>query len=272
MSSFVTIYREYIRTALKTHDGNFNLKTVARIERPLAFLFQDWWKVDLQGLQRLPEKGPALIVGNAGGILPWAALMLMYAMMSDKQHPRKLHIMANIDWIEDERIYNFAREIGFVPYSADNAKKLFSEGQFVIVFPEGQAGALKPFGERYRCRNFDWTQLMPAVEMNVPMFPLATTGPDESFPLGMNIEPLAKLLSLPAFPVTPLFPFLPFPANIFSLPFVKWKMRVLKPLEYPKANSREEIENTAKTQALLLEGETQAELNRILRARIKPFF
>lgn len=271
MTSFVSSYRGFIRTARKTNDTNFNLKTVARIERPLAFLFEDWFKVDLLGLQRLPKEGPVLIVGNAGGILPWAGVMLMYALMSDKQNPRRLHILADLDWIEDERIYNFMREIGFVPMNADNARRLFSERQTVLMFPEGSAGALKPFGERYRLRNIDWTTLMPAIEMKVPIIPMATLGPDESFPMGMNIEPLAKLLSLPAFPVTATFPWLPFPANFLALP-VKWKMRLMKPVEYEPAATRPDVEERSKTLALFLEGEIQSELNRLLRVRIKPLF
>jgi 1-acyl-sn-glycerol-3-phosphate acyltransferase len=271
MSSFDVTYKEYIRAVEEAQDDYFNLQTVARIERPLAFLYEDWYKVDLQGLQRLPATGPTLIVGNAGGILPWAGVMLMYALMSDKQNPRRLHIMTDMDWINDERVYNFAREIGFVPLNADNARRLYSEGKTVIVFPEGQCGAMKAYGERYRLRSFDWTVLMPAIEANVPIIPLATLGPDESFPVARNVEWLANLLELPAFQVTPFFPFLPFHANLLSFP-VKWKMRLLKPVEYEVTGERHEIEESAKKQALFIEGEIQAELNRMLRARIKPLF
>jgi len=268
MKPFAVTYRDYIEKVGKVNDSNFSLETIARVERPLAFLYQDWFKVDLQGLQRLPNEGPVLIVGNAGGIMPWAGVMLMYALMSDKQHPRKLHILADLDWIEDERLYNFLREIGFVPWNADNAKRLFAEGQTVMMFPEGSAGAMKPFAERYRVRSFDWTNLLPAVEMKIPIVPLATLGPDESFPMGANIEPLAKLLSLPAFPLTATFPWLPFPMNIFALP-IQWKMRALKSCDYEVGESRDEIEESAKRQALFLEGEIQAELNRMLRARLR---
>jgi 1-acyl-sn-glycerol-3-phosphate acyltransferase len=111
----------------------------------------------------------------------------------------------------------------------------------------------------------------PAIDAKVPIFPLATVGPDESFPVGQNIEWLAKFLDLPAFPVTPAFPFLPFPANLFSLP-VHWKMRVMKPLDYQKTTSRTELEETSKSVALFGEGEVQAELNRLLRKRIKSLF
>jgi 1-acyl-sn-glycerol-3-phosphate acyltransferase len=271
MPSFELTYKDYIRAVEESGDSNFSIETMARAERVLGFLYQDWFKVDMKGLERLPQTGPVLIVGNAGGILPWAATMLMYALMSDKKHPRRLTVLADMDWIEDERLYNFLREIGFMPLNADNARRLYSEGQTVMVFPEGQSGFLKPFAERYRLRSFDWTILMPAVEAGVPVIPLATLGPEESFPVARNVEWLAKLLSLPAFPLTPFFPFLPFPANLLSIP-VKWKMRVLKPIDYEKVKERDQIEETSKRLALFIEGEIQAEINRMLRVRVKPLF
>lgn len=268
---FSNDYKPYIETAAKTTDSDFSLDTVAKIEPVLSFLFENWWKVELTGLQHIYDKGPVLFVGNAGGVMPWAGLMLMYALMKDKSHPRRLNILADLSWIEDERLYSFLREVGFVPFSADNVKRILSEGESAIVFPEGIAGAVKPFGERYRLRLFDWTQLMPAIEMNIPLIPVATLGPDESFPVGKNLDKVAKMLSLPAFPITPFFPFMPFPVNLFSLP-LKWKMRVMRPVDYSETHSREEVEQTSKNMALFMEGEVQAELNRLLRVRIKPLF
>jgi 1-acyl-sn-glycerol-3-phosphate acyltransferase len=271
MSSFEVTYKDYISAVQANEDEHFNLQTVERAEKLLGFLYKDWFRVEMAGLERLPETGPAFIVGNAGGILPWAAAMMMYALMSDKKKPRRLSVLANLEWIEDERIYNFLREIGFVPLNADNARRLYSEGQTVMVFPEGQAGFVKPFGERYRLRSLDWTVLLPAVEAGIPILPLATLGPDESFPVAKNVQWLANLMELPAFPITPTFPFLPFPVNFLSLPS-KWRMRLLKPVEYEKSTERHEIEESCKKLALFLEGEIQAELNRMLRTRIKPLF
>lgn len=264
-------YRNYIRAARKGRDFGYSVKTALRAAPLLGFLYEEWWQVKLGGHKHIPKSGPVLFVGNAGGVVPWAGLMLLYALMKDAHHPRRLNILADIDWIEDERVYSALREIGFVSWSADNAKRLFAEGEAVVVFPEGTAGAIKPFGERYRLRPFDWTKLMPAIDAHVPIVPLATIGPDESFPVGTNLEGLAKFLSLPAFPVTAAFPWLPFPANIFSLP-VRWKLHCMKPLEYSAPHSREELQETAKTVALFAEGEVQAELNRMLRERVKALF
>ena len=46
----------------------------------LNFLYEKWWRVETFGLDRIPENGPCLIVGNQGCVLPWQALMLACAL------------------------------------------------------------------------------------------------------------------------------------------------------------------------------------------------
>ncbi|MBX9689239.1 MAG: 1-acyl-sn-glycerol-3-phosphate acyltransferase [Candidatus Obscuribacterales bacterium] len=266
--SFSESYKSYIKAARKATQFGSNLKTMAQLEPFLGWLFKHWWHVDMQGIERLPHEGPALIIGNTAGIIPWPGLMLAYALMCQKTFPRRVNILCELGWIEDERIHHLARELGFVPWSADNAKKLFAQGELVAVFPEGIQGAVKPFAERYRLREFDWTRILPALEENVKIFPMATLGCDESFPIIANLEGLARVLEIPAFPVTPFMPLLPFPFNMASLPG-HWKMRIQRPLEYQKVETRNERYETALSLSKELEGEVQAELNRLLRMRIK---
>lgn len=241
---------------------------MAQLEPLLGWLYKHWWHVDCHGLERLPEEGPALIVGNTAGILPWPGIMLAYALMTRRHCPRRLNIMCELGWIEDERLHHLARELGFVPWSADNARALFAKGELVAVFPEGVQGAVKPFAERYRLCDFDWTRVLPAIEENVKVYALATVGADESFPVIANLDPLAKILDIPAFPITPFMPLLPFPLNMASLPG-HWQMHLLKPLDYEKGETRNERYETALSLSKNLEGEVQAELNRMLRARVK---
>jgi hypothetical protein len=62
-------------------------------------------------------------------------------------------------------------------------KRLISKGELVAIFPEGLEGLSKPFHERYRLQEFDWTRLLPAVEEGVKIYPLSTVGADEAVPL-----------------------------------------------------------------------------------------
>jgi 1-acyl-sn-glycerol-3-phosphate acyltransferase len=269
MTHFAMSYRDYIKNALKAdrHFG-FDVRAVAKLEPLLNFLYTDWWRVQFKGLDRLPKKGPALIVGNSGGLIPWPAFMLMYALMAS-DHPRHINIVVDMDWIQDERLYQTLVEVGFVPWSSVNLKHLFAKGELVAAFPEGLSASAKPFSERYRMLDFDWTRLMSAVEEGVPIHPLSTLGCEEAVPTIANLETLAKFLKMPAFPVTPFFPWYPFPFNLGSLP-VKWYMTILSNCDYPQGNNnRDKIEETAKSQSQFVEGEIQAELNRMLRARAR---
>ncbi|HEY9678965.1 MAG TPA: 1-acyl-sn-glycerol-3-phosphate acyltransferase [Drouetiella sp.] len=268
MSQFTTTYRNYIKNTWKSEKQfGFDMRRIAGVEPFLRFLFRDWWRIETSKFELLPNEGSALIVGNSNGLIPWPAFMLMYALMN-REHPRRLTIVADMDWLEDERVREFLEQVGFVPWSSTNLKYLLGKGELVAIFPEGLPAGGKPFSERYRVREFDWTRLLPAIEEGTRIFPLATLGCDEASPTLFSVERLSKLLSMPAFPVTPFFPWLPFPANLASLP-IRWRMSLLKPSAYEVHTDRDLLEETAKRESRFVEGEIQAELNRMLRTRMK---
>ena len=53
-------------------------RLVDRAAPLVDFLYQSWWRVEARGLETLPP-GPALVVANRGGALPWDALVLRLA-------------------------------------------------------------------------------------------------------------------------------------------------------------------------------------------------
>ena len=270
-TKFTKKYRRFIRETRRRHQTfGFDVRRLAWAEPLLGFLFNEWWRVQLTGLDRLPKNEAALIVGNMNGVVPWPALMLIYAAMSHKVNPRRINIVADMDWIEDERVHNALLELGFVPWSSENLKQLFSKGELVAVFPEGLAAVNKPFSERYRLREFDWTRLLPAIEQGVRVHTLSTVGCDEAIPNILSFESLKEHLSLKTFMATPFFPWLPFPLNLSSFP-VKWYMSIGKPIPYKVETGRDSLENTANSLTRFVEGEIQAELNRMLRLRSKSF-
>jgi 1-acyl-sn-glycerol-3-phosphate acyltransferase len=269
VTKFTKSHNKYVRNSLKSDDYfGFDLHSIARLEPVLRFLYKHWWKVEFSGIERLPEEGPVLIAGNTNGLVPWPALMLLYALMTNKKHSRQVHIVSDTDWIDDERIHAALLELGFVPWSSANLKRIFAKGEVAAIFPEGQSAMSKPFAERYRVRDFDWTKFLPAIEEGIPIFPLATLGCDESVPTIENLDEMATFLRIPAYPVSPFFPWLPFPFNMMSLP-VKWQMHLLKPTPYKTSSNRDTLEETAKSHARFVEGEVQAELNRMLRLRTR---
>jgi len=270
MSTFTQNYQDYLQSvSLNRQSFGFDPDTIAQVEPLLGFLYKSWWQIEFAGLEHLPKEGPALIVGNTGGVLPWPGIMLLYALMTRRESPRRLNIVCDLNWIDDERCYAFLKELGFVPYSTANVKELLSQGELVAIFPEGWAGMTKPFSQRYRVSDFDWTRLTAAAESGVKVFPLATLGCDEAVPVFANLKSVARWLKLPAFPLTPFFPWLPYPLSmLLSLPG-KWKMRLLKDCPYDTSEERDQMQIQVKAQARNLEGIIQAELNRLLRGRPK---
>jgi 1-acyl-sn-glycerol-3-phosphate acyltransferase len=267
MFAFETRYAGFVDNTRQLKNAfGYSLDTLALIEPVLQGLHQIWWRVAVRGFENLPKQGPALVAGNSSGVIPWVGLMLIYTLMGKVENPRRINVLIEMSDIEDQRLYNFLCELGFVPWSADNAKRLFSQGELVAIFPEGQAGLAKLFSMRNRVAEFDWTKFLPAVEQKVPIFPLATLGCDESNPILFNFEAMAKFLGLKAFPVTPFFPLLPFPLNLATLP-IPWEMTVLSNNHYQTVTAREELQRIAKEQAFLVEGDVQAEINRRLRFR-----
>ena len=271
LTKFSDRRREYVRAVRGKELGfGYDLRKVAQVEPFLSFLFEEWWRIQMIHLDRLPKQGAALIVGNASGLVPWPAMMLMYALMRRKT-PRRLNIVADMDWVQDEIIRDAAIKLGFVPWSSENLKTLLNAGELVAVFPEGPAAANKPFSERYRVRDFDWTRLLPAIEEGVPIYPVATLGCDEAIPNILTAtEGLKKLLGLPVLPVTPFFPWLPFPLNFASFP-IQWHMSAARPVTYKTTKDRDALEELAKTQTKFVQGEIQAEINRLLRGRTKSY-
>ncbi|PWT94490.1 MAG: hypothetical protein C5B53_13010 [Candidatus Melainabacteria bacterium] len=267
MPAFPNKYRSYIKKVQQSDDHfGFDVRALARLEPILKFLHDDWWRVKSEGFERLPEDGPALIIGNASGIIPWVALMLIYELMSDRKKCRRVNIVTNMDAIENESIHRALAELGFVSWSSDNIKRLLSKGELLAIFPEYPEAAGKSWSMKNRVSEFDWTKILPAIEANAKLFPLATLGCDEAPVTLFNAESLSKALKLSAFPVSPFFPWLPFPLNLASLP-ISWTMHLLPVIEYQPGKKRQDIEECAERQALYAEGEIQAELNRQLRLR-----
>ncbi len=62
--------------------------------------------------------------------------------------------------------------------------------------------------ERYQLQEFGQGFMRLALETHTPIVPIAVVGSEEQAPGIANLQPLAKLLRMPAFPVTLTWPWL----------------------------------------------------------------
>ena len=197
----------------------------------LEFMYKRWWRVTTTGAGRIPAQGPALIVANHAGVVPWDASMMATGLRLAEgpahRHPRFLVL----DWAFSLPWASIGiRRFGGVPASPHNALALLREGHRVMVFPEGAKGVGKPFAQRYRLERFGRGGFVDlAIRAGAPIVPAAVVGSEEIYPKLAEIPLLARLTRAPYFPVTPTFPLLG-PFGAIPLPS-RWRIEYGEPID-----------------------------------------
>jgi 1-acyl-sn-glycerol-3-phosphate acyltransferase len=207
-------------------------EAVLRRARPLfELLYERYWRVDLAGLENVPEQGPVLLVANRSGLLPYDGLMLAYAIERDLMaHDRPRFFVA--DWLMTlPFVQPYLARLGGVRACRENAERLIGAGRTVIVFPEGVKGAAKAFSERYRLKRFGRGGVIRvALDTGVPLIPVGIVGAEEAHPILFKTTVPARVLGLPFLPITPTFPLLG-PLGLLPLPS-KWVIRIGEPIPF----------------------------------------
>jgi len=175
---------------------------------PLVWLYKKYFRVQLHGLEHVPADGKVLLVSNHSGQLPFDAAMLAMALLVEKDPPRVARALTE-KWVATlPFVSSFYARLGQVVGTPENCRRLLAAGEALMVFPEGVRGLNKPFRDRYRLRPFGHGFMRLALEAGAPIVPVGVVGAEEQAPALFDLKPLARLLSMPAFPVTPtLFPF-----------------------------------------------------------------
>jgi 1-acyl-sn-glycerol-3-phosphate acyltransferase len=196
---------------------------------PLRLLYDRWFRVEVVGMENVPDSGGALLVANHSGVIAVDALMAQVAVHDHHPANRPLRMLA-ADLVFDTPVLGpLARKTGNTLACNPDAERLLSSGELVAVFPEGFKGVGKPFSQRYKLQRFGRGGFVSAaLRTGAPIIPVSIVGAEEIYPLLGNIKPLAKALGLPYFPVTPTFPILG-PLGAVPLPS-KWMIEFGEPI------------------------------------------
>lgn len=194
--------------------------------RPLA---DNWFRVQVNGMENIPEAGGALIVANHAGTVPLDGLMLQLAVHDHHPKQRALRLLAADLVFEVPMLGTLARKAGHTLACRPDAERLLRSGELTGVFPEGFKGVGKQYADRYKLQRFGRGGFVAAaVRTGVPIIPCSIVGSEEIYPKLADLKPLARLLGLPYFPVTPTFPHLG-PLGAIPLPS-KWYIEFGTPI------------------------------------------
>ena len=208
------------------HDPDLVEHVLAPLLRPL---YRRWWRVEVRGLEHVPDEGAALVVGNHAGTLPFDAMMVQLALLDEHPAHRSLRVLAADLAFNLPVIAPLARKSGNTLACAEDAERLLRAGELVGVFPEGYKGLGKPWRDRYRLQRFGRGGFVGvALRTGAPIVPVAVVGSEEIYPMLLNLRRVARLLGFPYFPVTPTFPALG-PLGAIPLPS-KWVIEFCPPI------------------------------------------
>jgi 1-acyl-sn-glycerol-3-phosphate acyltransferase len=231
------------------HDPEF----IERASPLLEFMWSRYFRVRLLGLENVPAHGPALLVANHSGGIPYDGAMLMYGVYREHpQHRRVRPLVANFAFHSGWMAHVVGR-IGGVRASTETALPLLAAGNLVAVFPEGLRGVGKLYRERYRLARFGrggFARL--AREAGVPLLPVAIVGAEEIHPVISKITALSEPLGIPYIPITPTFPWLG-PLGLLPVP-TKWTIQIAPPLPPPATADDEENAHVAEEVRQVIDG------------------
>jgi 1-acyl-sn-glycerol-3-phosphate acyltransferase len=199
----------------------------------LEMLSTRYFRLDLEGAERVPDKGRALLVCNRSGSVPWDGLMLRTALRMQRPELQPLRWLSEDSVIHYPFLGTFMNRLGAVRACPENAERMLTQDRLVAVFPEGAQGSQKLFKDRYRLQRFGrggYVKL--ALKLGAPILPTAIIGAEE-------VNPLLARLSLfgrsqrgeggDFLPITPTFPWLG-PLGLLPAP-VKWRVIVGDPVD-----------------------------------------
>ena len=152
-----------------------------RVARPVA---NRLWHFHLEGFERLPESGPAILAPNHVSFLDSAFLML--------QVPRNISFVGKAEYMDSWKTKYLFPALGMIPIdraggersqaALDTAERVLQRGELFGIFPEGTRSR---DGYLYRGRT---GAARLALKIGCPIYPVGVVGtreiqpPDAKFP------------------------------------------------------------------------------------------
>jgi 1-acyl-sn-glycerol-3-phosphate acyltransferase len=180
----------------------------------LKFFYRRYFSVESHGIEYVPKRGRAMLVGNHSGGFALDGIMTFASCFFDLEPPRIAQGMAEKFLNKMPFASQLTNRLGHLTGLPEHAERLLADERLLMVFPEGTRGTAKLFKERYSLVQFGTGFMRLAMKMRTPIVPFAFLGGGEAVPTIANSYALGKVLGVPYVPVTPWLVALPIPAKL----------------------------------------------------------
>lgn len=202
-------------------------KPCEKLRYTLAEALQIYFRVEVEGIENIPKKGPVIILPNHSGFAGFDAVVLAHVIRS--QAHRDFRILAHQAYFQRSRLLRLTSlHLGLREAKFWSALTSLRTGKVLILFPEGEQGNFKPSSLRYHLQAFHSGFLRLAMRTNAHIVPCLIIGAEESH---LNLAKIDLTRWIDGL-------ILPVPLNFFPLP-AKWKIRFLKPIELSSQDKKQ---------------------------------
>jgi 1-acyl-sn-glycerol-3-phosphate acyltransferase len=170
-------------------------------------LIDYWFRMEMDGWDRLPD-APALLIGiHSGAPFVWDAWTVGVQWWRHFGDERPLHGTAHDALMAAPLIGGYFRKMGVLPAAPDSIAAALAAGHDVALWPGGEVDSLRPWVRRDEAilagrKGFVRT----AIKSGVPIVPISTVGGPDSMPVLFSGRRLARALQLDKVARLKMFP------------------------------------------------------------------
>jgi 1-acyl-sn-glycerol-3-phosphate acyltransferase len=243
----------------------------------LRTLSNVYFRSEVSGLDRIPARGPVLLVGNHSGGTMIADTFVFAQAFYDHFGPERLfHQLAHDLVFKVPGLRTLVQRYGTVPASPDNMRRALARDAALLVYPGGDVESFRPSWETSDLDFAGRTGFVKlALEHGVPIVPVVALGGQETalflgrgrwIAKALALDRLARLKVVPPVLGPPFgVTVLDFPGRI-PLP-AKIRVRVMPPIDLRKSLGRNpDVEDAYK----LVTSRMQRTLTRLANKRTVP--
>ena len=156
---------------------------VERLGRGLfGFLHDRYFRIEVEGLERVPRDGPVVLVGPHRGIIPFDAMMLLHLL--GRAHARFPRFLVDPALLKFPGVGRFIPRLGGIVACHESADWVLERGEILGIFPEATQGAFSHIRDAHRLVEFRSSEFARlALRHRAPIVPFVTVGAAEILPV-----------------------------------------------------------------------------------------
>src|SRR5215210_1652493 len=186
--------------AERAGDWSLDAQDLGWMERQKYFwnpLMDYWFRMEVEGFDRLPEP-PALLIGvHSGAPFVWDAWTVGIQWWRHFGADRPLHGTAHDALMAAPGIGDYFRKVGVLPAAPDSIAAALAAGRDVALWPGGEVDSLRPWVQRDEAILAERKGFVKmAIRAGVPVVPIATVGGPDAMPVLFSGRKLARALRL----------------------------------------------------------------------------